>query len=740
MSLPPSAMQDDQPSPPGFQGVPALDMTGSTTGNSTTMSVRLAALDRKMCGGDNESPDLLPIDDDDDDEGGGAGLKLCLSETAYDQTGSLTTTGGGLGRTRGGSTKPFNPHVTMGGTVHAGRGLAVGAGGVQGKGKSFMLDPNDFAPLLPAATAATPAAKDAEPNPLADAGAGDTDDALGGRQGSDDSVGSTSPPDVAATQSVLLGRGASGSVRLMVHIPTGAAVAVKTIATDERRHFDSILSEVGALMDAKQLFAEALGATGSAPALSAPATGGLHDSDSSLTGQHAPGSSDGEAKDRNEAVAKKGLRSPRKEAAPQTGFIVDFLGAWSKDGNVHIAMECMAGSLTDLGRVPEPIAAKMGLMLFTGLHVLHRHLGLLHRDIKSTNVLFDGSGVVKLADFGVSSKLDPAKLEQTKTFVGSVMYMSPERVLGEAYSYPSDVWAMALTIAEVVSGQHPFKPFLGEEAFRGGHEGRFWKLCDFFTLARKFEKLQKAADELAAVEGKTDDDQQDAARAAAELRAFASENGVKLDDARLPKSAGFVARACAVDADLSADLLQFLAACLRFEPHTRPKAVDVLGCSFVARHHRDGASGTELGSAQADMDDVRAWLNTSVPKLCETQSTREAAAATAKRVRERASKKTEDVETVEVPPAPVKKSSVRARLTNLASEPPAESIYADNEQAGVQGGCCMMFGARAKPAATKAETAPAAPAAPEDPAAAKKREKEKKKAKKKKDDSGCIVA
>lgn len=107
----------------------------------------------------------------------------------------------------------------------------------------------------------------------------------------------------------------------------------------------------------------------------------------------------------------------------------------------------------------------------------------LHRDIKPANMLINHKGDVKLSDFGIVRKLeavnassgngmmdpglgaggaiDHRTLASAHTFVGTVTYMSPERINGEAYSTPSDVWALGLSIMTCALGRIPIKSDAG---------------------------------------------------------------------------------------------------------------------------------------------------------------------------------------------------------------------------------------------------------------------------------------
>jgi mitogen-activated protein kinase kinase 1 len=139
--------------------------------------------------------------------------------------------------------------------------------------------------------------------------------------------------------------------------------------------------------------------------------------------------------------------------------IVGFIDAFYADGRVCILLELMSASLLDVtrdvGMIPEIIMAKLIEPLLQGLHYLHKTLHIVHRDIKPANILISASGVVKIADFGVSGKL-ASTIGLKQTFVGTTTYMSPERILGTPHSSNADIWSLGLTIMECVLGRYPY--------------------------------------------------------------------------------------------------------------------------------------------------------------------------------------------------------------------------------------------------------------------------------------------
>ena len=93
--------------------------------------------------------------------------------------------------------------------------------------------------------------------------------------------------------------------------------------------------------------------------------------------------------------------------------------------------------------------------VLAGLEHMHCRR-LLHRDIKPANVLLSANGTTKLADFGVSRALLHTA-SQARTVVGTPLYMSPELLEENGYSYQSDIWAAGVLLYECLTYSHPFR-------------------------------------------------------------------------------------------------------------------------------------------------------------------------------------------------------------------------------------------------------------------------------------------
>lgn len=126
---------------------------------------------------------------------------------------------------------------------------------------------------------------------------------------------------------------------------------------------------------------------------------------------------------------------------------------------ISLVMEWMAYSLQDLwrafGRLDETVARHIAVQLVTGTAFLHDEKHVIHRDIKPSNVLVNNAGEVKLGDFGISKCVQ--SLHISNTYVGTQLYMAPERLEGTDYTYASDVWSVGLTLITSTTGNEPWQ-------------------------------------------------------------------------------------------------------------------------------------------------------------------------------------------------------------------------------------------------------------------------------------------
>ena len=142
--------------------------------------------------------------------------------------------------------------------------------------------------------------------------------------------------------------------------------------------------------------------------------------------------------------------------------IIRYFGAHATGRTMRVFMEfAVGGSLTSLVRkfesLSEPLAKQYTHQILCGLEYLHAQ-HVVHRDIKGENILIDGQGVAKLADFGCSKGLSDIankSREGCASLVGSPYWMAPEVIRNEAYGTKADIWSVGCTVVEVLNGGNP---------------------------------------------------------------------------------------------------------------------------------------------------------------------------------------------------------------------------------------------------------------------------------------------
>lgn len=137
----------------------------------------------------------------------------------------------------------------------------------------------------------------------------------------------------------------------------------------------------------------------------------------------------------------------------------------------YLAMPYYAGgSLADLlsrrKTVSANTAASVAAQVATALDYAHRH-GVVHRDIKPDNILFDEDGNVALTDFGIATARFHGRLTASGRAMGTPHYMSPEQAMGRLVDGRSDLYAVGLLLYEMLLG-HP--PFDGEDSYAVGYK------------------------------------------------------------------------------------------------------------------------------------------------------------------------------------------------------------------------------------------------------------------------------
>jgi serine/threonine-protein kinase len=161
------------------------------------------------------------------------------------------------------------------------------------------------------------------------------------------------------------------------------------------------------------------------------------------------------------AVAENRLRfeaEARAAGALASPHIVVVHDSGEYNGTPFIVMERLPGaSLAHeiaRGPLPQPLVRDVLGDVLAGLALAH-DAGILHRDIKPGNILFSGSGGVKVADFGIA-KTAEAAYTMTGQIVGTIAYLSPERVAGRAATASDDIYGVGVVGYEALTGRRPF--------------------------------------------------------------------------------------------------------------------------------------------------------------------------------------------------------------------------------------------------------------------------------------------
>ncbi|MBV2154386.1 serine/threonine-protein kinase [Kitasatospora sp. SUK 42] len=154
------------------------------------------------------------------------------------------------------------------------------------------------------------------------------------------------------------------------------------------------------------------------------------------------------------------LREAKATARIRHNSAVTVFDVVDEDDRPWIVMELVESrSLADVIREDGPLApgraAEIALDVLGVLSAAHA-LGILHRDVKPSNVLIGEDGRVVLTDFGIASVEGDASVTSTGMLVGAPSYISPERAQGQKPGPPADLWSLGGTLYAMVEGRPPY--------------------------------------------------------------------------------------------------------------------------------------------------------------------------------------------------------------------------------------------------------------------------------------------
>ena len=154
------------------------------------------------------------------------------------------------------------------------------------------------------------------------------------------------------------------------------------------------------------------------------------------------------------------LREARAAGAIQHANIVTVYDLGEAEGQLYIAMELVEGrDLSDMIALRDPLALERKLDLtievLAGLHFAHQR-GVIHRDVKPSNVRVMPDGRVKIMDFGIA-RLQTGDATGSGAIVGTPTYMAPEQITNGAITAATDVFSVGCMLYELLSYQRPFE-------------------------------------------------------------------------------------------------------------------------------------------------------------------------------------------------------------------------------------------------------------------------------------------
>ena len=164
------------------------------------------------------------------------------------------------------------------------------------------------------------------------------------------------------------------------------------------------------------------------------------------------------------------LKLARKISQRNVGRMYELM----EEGGTHfITMEYVPGEdlrslIRRIGQLPIGKSISIAKQICEGLAEAHRS-GVVHRDLKSNNIMIDKEGNVRIMDFGIARSLEAKGITGAGVMIGTPEYMSPEQVEGKDVGQRSDIYSLGIILYEMVTGRVPFE---GDTPFTIGMKHR----------------------------------------------------------------------------------------------------------------------------------------------------------------------------------------------------------------------------------------------------------------------------
>src|SRR6478736_5219426 len=134
----------------------------------------------------------------------------------------------------------------------------------------------------------------------------------------------------------------------------------------------------------------------------------------------------------------------------------------------YVDGEDIASLIRRIGRLPQDKATEISRQICAGLAAAHE-LGVVHRDLKPANVMLDGSGKVRLTDFGLAGIA--ATIQGAEIRAGTPAYMAPEQLSGKEVTTKSDIYSLGLVMYEILTGKRAYDAATLPELIKAREEG-----------------------------------------------------------------------------------------------------------------------------------------------------------------------------------------------------------------------------------------------------------------------------
>ena len=162
----------------------------------------------------------------------------------------------------------------------------------------------------------------------------------------------------------------------------------------------------------------------------------------------------------DEKTARRFAREARAASEVDHPHLIDLLDAGEVDGIGYLAMRYVAGKSLDdriQARGPLPIedTTRIVAEIASALDALHA-AGLVHRDVKPSNILLDDERGALLTDFGLAKRRDYSMLTAPGQMLGTLDYIAPEMLRGEEPGPSADLYALGCVVFECLAGEPPF--------------------------------------------------------------------------------------------------------------------------------------------------------------------------------------------------------------------------------------------------------------------------------------------